>query len=107
MSDNVPICTINVVVNYLKRKFSRDRFLDNYESEDDDDDDDFLNSRFFVTRCRVRGQRKDQNASPWAELLIDECIDDPNSNVGQLFRRRFRVPYSIFAYILQIIEVEG
>ena len=34
MSDNVPICTINVVVNYLKRKFSRDRYLDNYESKD-------------------------------------------------------------------------
>ena len=57
MSDNVPIYTINVVVNYLKRKFSRDRFLDNYESEEDDED--FLNSRFFVKQCRVRGERKD------------------------------------------------
>ena len=41
------------------------------------------------------------------EFLIEECIDDQNSNVGQLFQRRFRVPYSIFTYILQIIEEEG
>ena len=101
MSDYVPN---NVVVNYLRRKFNHKRFLDNFE---EDEDEDSLNSRFFGILCRVRGERKDQNASIWADMLNDGRVADSNSNVGQLFRRRFRVPYRIFTYILQIIEQEG
>ncbi len=43
--------------------------------------------------------RADYANSAWARTIGDEAIMDPLSDEGRLFRRRFRVPFPIFALV--------
>ena len=38
--------------------------------------------------------------STWGRMLKDPNLEDPNSRVAKLFRRRFRIPYSVFEFIV-------
>ena len=57
-----------------------------------------------VKRKRARKVRRDPSSSAWACLLKHAGVDDPGHRVGKLFRRRFRVPYPIFAKIVALLE---
>ena len=53
-------------------------------------------------RRRKCGARPSYLASNWAQMLLQRQCEDPSSKAGKLFRRRFRVPYPIFANIVTI-----
>ena len=40
----------------------------------------------------------------WGKFIRDPLIKVPTSSKGLLFRRRFRVPFALFEYILQLCE---
>ena len=42
--------------------------------------------------------------SNWAKLLLQRHCEDPATRAGKLFRRRFRVPFPVFADILKITK---
>ena len=44
----------------------------------------------------------DYTRTNWGKFIRDKHIRDPTSSVGLLFRRRFRVPFILFEYILQL-----
>ena len=67
----------------------------NFVGEDDD------------IRHRDKRPRKDQNQSPWAQMLAAGLCRDPSCVEGILFRTRFRLPYPLFENILGMIEDEG
>lgn len=45
-------------------------------------------------------ERPDYNSSSWGQMLQDPRLDDANSKQAKLFRRRFRVPYTMFRFIV-------
>jgi hypothetical protein len=58
-------------------------------------------------KTRRRRETPDYWGSVWGKMLRNPDIADPDSYVAKKFRRRFRVPYPVFAEILlpQCIEV--
>ena len=58
--------------------------------------------------CRRNSKpRPDYRNAPWAKLLVENiAIRDPDTSEGQLFRRRFRVPFPIFEIIVSIVRRE-
>jgi hypothetical protein len=50
---------------------------------------------------------KDYTKSLWWQMLQDPEIEDPASESGRKFRRRFRVPYPIFVRIVEMAEIVG
>ena len=40
----------------------------------------------------------------WGKFIRDPLIKVPTSSKGLLFRRRFRVPFALFEYILQLCK---
>lgn len=66
------------------------------------DIDSFIASRLCNAKRRPIKKSRSQHARPhytqscWYLMLQEPTISDPDSRIGKLFRRRFRVPYSIF-----------
>lgn len=65
-------------------------------------DDEEDNPQELLPNTRNVYPRKNQNESTWAHMLLDPRIQDPTTREGKLFRRRFRVPYPIYVYLLNI-----
>jgi len=38
------------------------------------------------------------------QLINDESVKDPVSKLGKVFRRRFRIPFSVFEYLLHLTK---
>lgn len=45
-------------------------------------------------------ERPDYNNSSWGQMLKDERLNDASSKEAKLFRRRFRLPYTMFRYVV-------
>jgi len=45
---------------------------------------------------------KDWDDTSWGSLIKDPLVKDCNSRVGKTFRRRFRVPFPIFEYVVDL-----
>lgn len=87
--------TVSAVVLLLSRR-KRRRSLEQWrvvlalEDEIDDENDD------HVKRPRNVYVRPDYTQSAWAVMLRTEELNDPSSREFKAFRRRFRLPYSVF-----------
>jgi hypothetical protein len=71
-------------------------------SSDDDsseEDEDEPKERQARPGSKVR---TNWSRSPWGLMLLDDSHKDPDSRAGKYFRRRFRVPYLIYARILDM-----
>jgi hypothetical protein len=51
-------------------------------------------------RKRIRRETPNYWESAWGKMLLDPCLLDPTSFISKKFRRRFRVPYPLFADII-------
>ena len=52
------------------------------------------------TRTRPKARFSvDYTQTNWGKFLVDPEVKDPDSRKGKLFRRRFRVPYTVFCWI--------
>jgi hypothetical protein len=51
-------------------------------------------------RFRYEEPRPQYWDSTWGRMLKDPNLEDPNSRVAKLFRRRFRIPYPVFQFIV-------
>ena len=60
-----------------------------------------LKRPFRHKMARVRPKYGESN---WARLLLQRHCEDPATRAGKLFRRRFRVPFPVFADILKITK---
>ena len=65
-------------------------------------DEECLNpkKRPFMPRRLI--DRPDYDQSPWAHMLSGTAQKNPSLREGKLFRRRFRVPYPVFEYIVRV-----
>jgi hypothetical protein len=76
---------------------------DNPEAYWDQDDQDELDLQDHPPKfTRVREKRRfsvDYSQTEWGQLIRDPEVKNPYSKKGKLFRRRFRVPYCLFAWI--------
>ena len=45
-------------------------------------------------------ERPDYDNSSWGQMLKDQRLNDASSKEAKLFRRRFRLPYIMFRYIV-------
>ena len=75
-------------------------------------DEDALLDRVRGKRSRpgaagANGIRPDYTNSTWGRMLQDHRISDPSSKQGKLFRRRFRLPYFVFQYIVSQCKSKG
>ena len=48
--------------------------------------------------------RRDSSNSAWAKFMRRPGVKDPTHRDGQLFRKRFRLPYPIYVKIMALIE---
>lgn len=55
-------------------------------------------------RNRESKRRPDYSKSPWAIMLQNPNIKDPDSSEGRHFRRRFRIPYPIYEILLELVR---
>lgn len=69
-------------------------WIDRYE--------DFIHDCCGIQQKRTRRRVPKVNlwSTPWGILLRDPSVDQAQSIAGQKFRRRFRVPYPLFAELL-------
>ena len=52
------------------------------------------------TRSRKKSRFSvDYSLTNWGKFVVDPEVRDPDSRKGKLFRRRFRVPYTVFCWI--------
>ena len=72
-----------------------------------DDVDDEEEKQELLPNTRNVYPRKNQNESTWAHMLLDPRIKDPSSREGKLFRRRFRLPFPIYDFLLEICKDYG
>ena len=42
--------------------------------------------------------------TPWGELISSKNVVNPKSREGKNFRRRFRLPYPLFQYLVQLCD---
>lgn len=49
---------------------------------------------------RIRHTTPNYWESTWGRMLLDPTLSDPNSFYAKKFRRRFRVPYPLFAEVI-------
>ena len=65
--------------------------------------DEAENLKPVVKTRKKRGNGRWDNCT-WSDILSDLTYRDPSHYNGKTFRRRFRVPYSIFEKIVSICE---
>ena len=63
-------------------------------------DDDLIASRMKKRRSSETWNLVDYTTTKWGTLLRDPTLADPTSPKAKLFRRRFRMPYNLFLYLL-------
>jgi len=79
---------------------------------DDEGHDDVLRLLSKLKRTRTRRPVPDKAAAPW-QLMLDSAklnlngVADPDSRDGRYFRRRFRVPYSLFTAIIDCALIDN
>ena len=44
----------------------------------------------------------DYTKTNWGKMIRNPLVKDPNSRFGKLFRRRFRVPFQLFEFLVQL-----
>ena len=54
------------------------------------------------SRSCFREEKVDYSATKWGRFIADPLVQEPDSNKGKLFRRRFRVPFFIFQFLCNI-----
>lgn len=67
-------------------------------------DEKCFDSHRKVKRRRLGSETRnliDYNTTKWGILLRSPTLSDPSSPKAKLFRRRFRMPYNLFSYIVQ------
>ena len=50
--------------------------------------------------------KKNFDNTPWMAMRQDPTLSDPTSRAGKYFRRRFRIPYPVFLWLLNIVKQE-
>jgi hypothetical protein len=70
-----------------------------------------LKAKLCRNGCKRRRPVPKQDA-PWQKMLDDfvkgeNTIGEPNSRDGKYFRRRFRMPYTLFCALIEVILTEG
>ena len=70
---------------------------ENMEYEYYDEDDDLL-----LNKRRNSSKRTKYWEVGWGKMLKDPELQNPNSTQAKKFRRRFRVTYSLFLYIVDL-----
>ena len=53
-------------------------------------------------KSRISTKRVKYWSKGWGLMLLDPALKEPESKEAKLFRRRFRVTYSIFLYIIDL-----
>ena len=115
---------MNLSTNFEQWLFSPDVFNDAYFSGDEDDQnsrgsvdrDEFETVRSERSKGRTRGYKArydhiDRINSYIYSIYLSERakarnVRDPESSLGKEFRRKFRVPYSVFEEIVRDIRFE-
>ena len=81
-----------------------------------DSDDEIINNR--NNNNKNSNNKKKRNYKPpgrssiedyfteteWGKLLRKDSVRDPNSSTGQLFRRRFRLPFPVFELLVKLTK---
>ena len=85
--------------------------LEEYDSGCDHDGEEKIEEDLYVFTKRKRDHYKppgvsniDFESTPWKKLINDESVKDPLSKLGKVFRRRFRVPFSVFEHLLHLTK---
>jgi hypothetical protein len=58
-------------------------------------------------KYRNSKKRPKWKSSPWYRMLSDPLVQDPTTREGELFRRRFRIPFPIFQRIVDVVREQG
>jgi hypothetical protein len=65
----------------------------------------FLTNNYWEEKNRKRPRQRQEAvnywSTSWGKLLRHPEVKDVATKTGRLFRRRFRVPFSIFEFIVQ------
>ena len=101
------------VASFAKRKHnlsSRTRTVAMWEilmREHPDSDGEEEGTAPRMKRTRRVFPRSDYNASAWGQMLRCEALNNHQSAVAKLFRRRFRVPYAFFLQLVKVVKYRG
>ena len=81
--------------NFLRRRKVRTALEATLNLEEEEEE-----IKAKIKKTREVCERPKYWESCWGKMLKKEGINNPNSREGKLFRRRFRVPYSLYEGIV-------
>ena len=104
----------NFVNDFIEKDFQKwfvDKILIEESIEEEEEAFELEEEEEFVFIKQKRDHYKPPGKSKvdfgqcqWAIFFNDVSVKDPESRLGKVFRRRFRVPFSLFEYLLELTE---
>jgi len=91
------LLTDGILIHAIDHLLQQSAFADLIDDSSISDD---LHRHPKLTRDRKKIRfSTDYSQTNWGRFIVDPSVKDPHSKQGKLFRRRFRVPYTLFCWL--------
>jgi len=90
--------------NWFNENILVEELIDEFENEEKEEEREFVFTKQKRDHYKPSGTSsvEDFDKTPWGILINDNSVKDPESKLGKVFRRRFRVPFILFEYLLEL-----